>query len=91
MNIQYKLAEFVVKLFKQVHPFSTIGDWRFNSSFQKMEQKKVQGFIKNFVTFLGFIRYSSRFPFKSRAEVIVFKKMSVCLFEREDPPEDIVT
>ena len=89
MNIQYKLAEFVANLFKQVHPFSTIRHWRFNSSFQKMEQKIVKGFIKNFVTFLSFIRYSSRFPFKTRAEVIVSKNMSGCLFKRKGPPEGI--
>ena len=89
MNIQYKLAEFVVNFFKQVHPFSTIGHWSFDSSFQKMEQKIVKGFIKNFYTFLSFIRYSSRFPFQSRAEVIVFKSMSVCLLERQGLTENI--
>ena len=73
MNIQYKLAEFVVNLFKQVHPFSTIRHWRFNSSFQKMEQKIVKGFIKNFVTFLSFIRYFQDFLSKPELKLLLLK------------------
>ena len=73
MNIQYKLAEFVVNFFRQVHPFSTIGRWSFDSSFQKIEQKIVKVLLKIFIRFLVLLDILQNFLSKAELKLLFLK------------------